>query len=418
LLLLKAEIMTQEKKLRILFVTNNYTPYAGGVVSSINAVAEQLRMQGHKVFIVAPDFFGKSRAKKRDYYSGDINNDPYFVLRVPSLLKFKYKKNRYVIPASPDAFIRKQIGIIKPDIIHVHHPFLLGNTARKIAKELSLPVIFTYHTVYEKYVHYVPAPGFLMRPIVMYKVAKFCSRIDGIVVPSTRIEDFLSDRAVTTPKLLLPSPISPLFLAGGPVPKIGIAKPSTPELSEYPVQLLSVGRFVREKNITFLLDVIKLLPENKYQLTLVGHGAEQEKLQQYAYNTLGLSRDTVRFVAHPTKHVIRKQYAQAHLFLFSSTSDAQGLVLAEAMGSGTPVIALDGPGQRDCVVDGKNGFLVRDRAQMAAAIERVVGDAQLYGELSLGARATADRYAPEVLVGKLVAFYREIQAGKRPLASK
>jgi 1,2-diacylglycerol 3-alpha-glucosyltransferase len=411
--------MTQEKKLRILFVTNNYTPYAGGVVSSINAVAEQLRMQGHKVFIIAPDFFGKSRTKSRDYYSGDINQDPYFVLRVPSLFRFKYKKNRYVIPANPDAFIRKQIAIIKPDIIHVYHPFLLGNTARKIAKELKLPVIFTYHTVYEKYVHYVPVPGFLMRPIVTYKVAKFCSRVDGIVVPSTRIDDFLSDRSITTPKLLVPSPIHPLFLAGTFIPKTIIPKSGDTKLvSTEPVQLLSIGRFVREKNITFLLDVMKLLPKNKYQLTLVGQGAEQEKLQQYAYSTLGLSQEQVRFVAHPTKQVIRKQYAQAHLFLFSSTSDAQGLVLAEAMGAGTPVIALDGPGQRDCVVDGKNGFLVRDRAQMAAAIERVVSDAQLYAELSRGARATAEKYAPDELVGKLVAFYREIQAAKRPLAVK
>lgn len=401
--------MTQEKKLRILFVTNNYTPYAGGVVSSIDAVADQLRAQGHKLFIIAPDFFGK-RSKNRDYYSRDYssnnnNDDPYYVLRVPSLFRFKYKKNRYAVPANPDSFIRKQIAIIKPDIIHVHHPFLLGNTARKIAKELNLPLIFTYHTVYEKCVHNVPAPQFLMRPLVMYKVAKFCSRVDGIVVPSTRIDDFLSDRSITTPKLLAPSPIQPFFLASSPTKKVI-------EEGE-PVQLVSVGRFAREKNLTFLLDVMKLLPVNRYRLTLVGHGPECEKLQQYAYGTLGLSQEQVRFIIHPTKNAIKKQYAHAHLFLFSSTSDAQGLALAEAMAAGTPVIALDGPGQRDCVVDGKNGFLVRDKAQMAAAIERVAGDAQIYANLSENARATAQRYAPEILVEKLVRFYREIQATAR-----
>lgn len=375
--------MVTQKKLRIVFVTNNYTPYSGGVVSSINAIADQLRKMGHKVFIITLDFLGK----------GHI--DPYYVVRAPCQISFQYKKNCIAIPFHADPFVRSQIMLIKPDIIHVHHPFLLGKVACRIGKELGIPVFFTYHSLYEKYVHYVPVPQCISRPIVMRRVKKFCTEVNGIIVPSHSVYDFLSAQSVLTLKKIIPSPISPLFL--------------TYDIDQKrlgsPVKLLCVSRFVKEKNLTFLLDVISMLPSHRYCLTVAGYGAEYDFLQWYAFKKRGLSPEVVRFVLRPSKDELRQLYYDAHLFLFSSISDTQGLVLAEAMAGGTPVIAIDGPGQRDIVVSGHNGSLVRDQAHMAYEIERISQSPDEYEYLSGNARITAQGYAPEVLADQVLQFY-------------
>lgn len=383
--------MRVSKKLRILFVTNNYTPYSGGVVSSIDALANQLRASGHKVFIVTLDFLRSRPA------------DPYYVLRVPCQVRFMYKKNYMALPFYPYAFIHEQVTLIKPDIIHVHHPVLLGTVARDVARECGIPICFTYHTLYERYLHYLPLPTCISRPLVIRKVLQFCAQVDGIIAPSRAVQDFLDMSAIVTPKVLIPSPILPVFCMPSVLKKT----------MQHPYLLLSVGRFAKEKNLIFLLDVMKLLPAGFYCLTLVGYGVEYESLQRYAYKTLGLSQDVVRFIIAPSKDTLRSLYQDAHLFLFSSTTDTQGLVLAESMAAGTPVIAIDGPGQRDIIESGKNGFLVRDREHMAYEIRRVMHDVQLYESLCENAYHTAKRYSPEVLVGRLLQFYSDLASSHR-----
>jgi len=100
-------------------------------------------------------------------------------------------------------------------------------------------------------------------------------------------------------------------------------------------------------------------------------------------------------------------YQQADLFLFSSTTDTQGLVLAEAMANGTPVIAIDGPGQRDVIQNGKNGFLVDTVENMAHKIEAIAKSAQMLALLQEGAFQTARNYRSAALTDELVGFYRQ-----------
>jgi len=368
-------------KQTIAFVTNNYTPYSGGVVSSINATVAQLRNHGYTVYIIAPNFIGKNHA------------DPDWVIRIPSLVRFTHKQNHMVIPWRWKHHLYRILDQLKPDVVHVHHPFLLGPLAVSWAKEQRITTVFTYHTIYEEYLHYLLLPSWLLRPIVKKRVLRFCRSVDQIIVPSAGIKNYLAAHGIAN-STIIPSGLQDQFLGQSYKPK---------KLSK-PYKLLYVGRFVQEKNIPFLFDLMKQLPDS-FTLTLVGYGDYLDYLKGYAYETCGLSSERVKFIIKPDKQTLRNCYLNAHLFLFPSQSDTQGLVLAESMACSTPVIALDGVGQRDLIKEGENGFLVHSLNEMRDRILYIVTDDTLYAQLQRNAWKAASYYDPRKLVAQIIALY-------------
>ena len=417
--------------MRILFVTNNYTPYSGGVVSSIRSSVAALRAAGHTVHIITLDFLGTQ------------HKDPTYVLRVQCPIKFTYKTNPMALPWRPYAQILRVIKTLKPDVIHSHHPFLLGRDALKVARALGIPILFTYHTMYEQYLHYVPLPQPVTKPVVNKLVLDYCRAVDGIIAPSSAIEKYLHNQQIQTPIVVIPSGLQAMFVKelkqAKQVCAQNLAEQSVHASAQsngydwadrhycadnsgadnyrvsccsaksayFPFNLLVVSRFTKEKNIPFILDTFAQLPEQqKYRLTLVGYGADAEQLRQHAYDTLQLPPERVVFVHKPPKQQLLQQYRDADLFLFSSTTDTQGLVLAEAMACGTPVVAVDGPGQRDIIKQGQNGFLVSSTKQMGTTIAKITDNKVLHKTLSDGALKTAHAYDPVRTTEKLVEFYQ------------
>ncbi len=373
--------------MRIVMVSNNYTPYSGGVVNSINAIIPVLQAAGHEVTLITLQFLD------------DHSDDPPWVIRVPCCIRFKYRQNHMAIPWRSDYYVEQEIAKLAPDIVHSHHPFLLGNSARKVAKKMGILIVFTYHTVYEKYAHYVPLPAWLSMPIIKKLVRNYCVRVDGIIAPSRAIYEYMQGFGIQKPCVIIPSGILPIFI--GPDPWVGKKK-----VADEPFTLLTVGRFVPEKNMPVLLDLFSQLDQSHFTFTLVGYGSEFERIRSYAYTILKLSPDRVRFIYKPEKTVLAREYRAADLFLFSSTTDTQGLVLAEAMAAGTPVLAVDGPGQRDIVRDGFNGFLVSSFDQMRNKIELLAGNQVLHAQLCAHAHETAREYYPKQMAAKLCEFYK------------
>lgn len=369
----------------ILMVTNNYTPYAGGVVSSIQALTEELRLQGHRVIIVTLDFDG-------------ANTQEVDVVRLPSIFKCKYKNNPMALSLRIKRKLQEIVYEYCPDIVHVHHPFYLGSAAVKVAQEFCVPTVFTHHTMYEQYLHYIPLPRFLLVPFVKMLVKRHCKRINALITPSASVCSMIVDNYGTSvPVHIIPSPLLSVFLRTEYIPKV---------LSE-PIELVCVARFVPEKNIRALLDMMCLLDE-RFCLTLIGFGYELASLQDYAYKRCGLSEHRVFFVIKPEKQEIARWYARAHLFVFASQSETQGLVLAEAMASSTPVVALRGTGVVDIVQDGYNGYVCDSIEQMVDTIKMVAHDQTLYAQLQKGAFQTGRAYAPQSLAQHLVAIYHSL----------
>lgn len=370
--------------MNILMVTNNFTPYTGGVVSSIRALVDELQRSGHSVMLVTLDFTGE-------------HDDPSWVKRIYCPIRFMYKTNHMAIPWRAKGQIAQIMDAYRPDIVHVHHPFLLGSIAYKLARSKQIPVIFTYHTIYEAYAHYVPLlPRFLTADAIKRQVLSFCTQVDGIIAPSSYINDYIS-QYTTKPTVTIASGLLAQFMGAT------VVKKSQNE----PIKLLVVSRMVKEKNIEAILNVAQKLSQNRvaFRLVLIGYGDQYEALQSYAYEALHLTQEQVFFVHKPSKDIISKAYQEADLFLFSSQTDTQAIVLAEAMAHATPVIALDGPGQRDIIKNGANGYIVESENQMVDKIEQLVFNRGLLKQLSDVAYKTSQEYHPAKVAQRCVQFY-------------
>lgn len=375
------------KPLKIVLITNNYTPYSSGIVSSIDATTTELMRNGHQPFIITLDFLG------------DSHDDPPHVKRIHCPIKFRYKKNPMAVPFRAKQQLLQLMRKLKPDIVHLHHPFLLGATGLACARQLGIPVVFTYHTMYEKYAHYVPFLKELAAPFIEKKVLQFCSAVDGIIVPSTGMQEWLQEKKIQVPMEVIPSGLRSQFLS--------CLRDFSHEAHD-PFRLLYVGRFTQEKNIPALFKVFAQLARGNFSLTLAGFGSEYKAYEQYAFEKLKLDSRFVTFISHPENVV--EQYANADLFLFPSLTDTQGIVLAESLSQGTPIVALDGHGQRDAIIEGVNGYIVQSEHAMINLIKCIAADSELHKSLSRGAQESANRYAPEVVTDQLVNFYRTIMS--------
>jgi 1,2-diacylglycerol 3-alpha-glucosyltransferase len=380
-----------QKPLRIAVVTNNYLPYSGGVVSSIMAFTAELKRQGHEVLLITLDFGVSQQA-----------DDPA-VRRVYCPIKFRYKKNYMAIPWRANAQVYALLKVFNPDVIHSQHPFLLGNAARRAARKLRVPITFTYHTVYQDYAHYVPLPAWLVKPLITRWVNRYASSVNQVITPSRAVEHYLHNAGVQTQKAFICSGLQAQF-----VPK---QQPRKERVAGKPFELLVVSRFVPEKNIGFVLDLFADLERrfpSDYALTLIGYGQDFEPLRAYAYEQLRLPVSRVKFIHQPDKAVIAQAYCSADLFVFSSLTDVQPLVLVEAMAGATPIVALAGAG-RAMIQHGYNGFIVPDAQEMIQTIIRIAHDKELHQQLQNNAWQTAQDFTPERATQRLVAAYEQMR---------
>lgn len=388
-------------------ITNNYTPYSGGVVSSIDAIITELRLQGHDVIIVTLDFAGSILQQN--------------VIRISSLVRFTYRTNPMALPWQATKVLDNIIAQYKPDIIHTHHPFLLGVSALRAARNTRAPILFTHHTLYDRYAHYVPLPQQITNWVIGKRVVAYCNAVDMVIAPSNFVKNKLVTEGVTKPIACLPSPLLKIYernidvfgdfsihLTTLKLRKVTRSDRILSRSLRLPLHLLSVSRFTPEKNVYALLDAYAILKQKNVScvLTLIGFGAEEQRLRAYARDHLKLLPHEIIFIIKPPKEIIARYYRAADLFIFASQTETQGLVVAEAMAAGTPVVAFKGPGVDECVVDGVNGYLVTTVQDMAHRICVLANDKLLLEQLQQGALQTAVNYHSATIVQKLVDYYR------------
>lgn len=372
--------------MRIIMVTNNYTPYSGGVVSSLNALVPHLQALGHELLVVSLDF------------NGCHTDDPYYVKRVKTFVKFFYKKNYMALPWRAQKQLEQLIRQFNPDVIHVHHPFLLGAAALKVAQKLGKKIVFTYHTLYNAYAHYVPiVPIGFTQKCISNLVTSFCHKVDGIIVPTEGVQSLLP-KAAKDRSIVIPSPVQEAFVMPRFIPK------QTKNVFE----LLTVGRMVPEKNVPWLLDMFAKLDHDRFRFILIGYGSDYDQTRSYAYDILRFSSKVVHFVHKPAKEHLIHAYQKADLFVFSSQTDTQALVLAEGMSFGNPVVALNGIGQESIIQNGKNGYLVNSADEMVFHINMIANDSKLHAYLQENAFRTSNFYHPNAISQQIINYYRFI----------
>ena len=364
--------------MKIAMFTNTYLPHVGGVARSVKTLEDECRKLGHEVKIVAPEF-------------ANADDSPH-VLRVPAIQNFNGSDFAVRLPAP--VMIRDFIDEFQPDAIHSHHPFLLGDSALRQAWRLEIPVVFTHHTLYERYTHYVPLDSPTLKRMAIQLATEYCNLCSEVIAPSESIRDLLVERGVTVPINPIPTGIDTDFFSSGDGSRLRLSA----GIPEEALVIGHVGRLAPEKNLRFLAEAVGIFLKGNPDAVflVVGEGNEgEEMLQILRKHGVG---DRVYRAGQLSGPHLADAYAAMEVFVFASQSETQGMVLAEAMAAGKPVVALDGPGVREIVIDAANGFLLPGEAsanEFAGALSNLTGDESSMhrrGEMAKSSAADFDHH--------------------------
>lgn len=384
--------------MHIAYFTNTYLPVVSGVVRSVQLFREALSSLGHNVFVFAQE--------------DDYEDTEPFIFRYPSLRLPLPVDIPAALPVSP--FVDQLLPKLKLDVIHTHHPFLLGQTAAGKARDLNLPLVFTFHTQYHEYTHYVPLPQEQVQEFIKTRIMnwlrEYMRKCQHIIIPSESmrsilIDDYgLVDRFTVIPTGL---DIAPFKETDGAALRAEWGWPDDRII-------ISVGRLAEEKNWITLLQAFALAQKDQpdLRLVLVGDGPQAQALRQLA-GELGI-KDRVLFTGRVPFEQIPVYLKAADLFAFASITETQGLATLEAMAAGLPVVAVIGTGTQDIVEDGAQGFLVQNDSQdLANGIVQLINNPDLMSEFKSAALKKSRAYDYKRLARKMLKVYEQAIQDKK-----
>ncbi|HVR34735.1 MAG TPA: glycosyltransferase [Methylomirabilota bacterium] len=382
--------------MNICMMTNTYLPHVGGVARSVQTFAEDYRRLAHKVLVVAPTFPDQpdSSAEEEDH-----------VVRIPALQKFNGSDFSVRLPLT-SAF-SSRLHDFQPDIVHSHHPFLLGDTALRFASNAGAPVVFTHHTLYEQYTHYVPFDSQRLKRFVIELSTHYANLCDAVIAPSRDIARLIKQRGVSVPIEVIPTGIDVTALSNGDRNRFR----KTHNIPPKAFVIGHVGRLAPEKNLAFLARAVSIFlrEHSKARFLIVGDGPVSRGIRSHCRRR-GVHEQLI-LAGRQTGQDLIDAYAAMDAFAFSSFSETQGMVVAEAMAAGLPVIALDASGVREVVRDKQNGFLLNARStpgDFADALQAVHGSPQLRRRLCESASRTARKFSRERSAGKALKLYKKV----------
>lgn len=385
--------------MRVLMVSDVYFPRVNGVSTSIETFRQALAGRGVEVRLVAPRY-------------GD-EPDEAGILRVPGR----------PVPGDPEdrlAGWRAMRQTVEQaaagcDLIHIQTPFLAHYAGLKAARRHGLPVVATYHTLFEEYVHhYAPfLPAAWLKGLARGFSRRQCNALDGVIVPSMAMGRRLAGYGVHVPIHVLPTGIPLGRFKGGD----GAAFRRRHGIPPGRPLALFVGRVAHEKNIGFLLEACAEARGTCPDLLLVvtGEGPALDDLRRQAA-ALGVG-DAVYFVGYLDRaRELPDCYAAADVFAFASRTETQGLVLLEAMAAGLPVMALSAMGTSDILDPGRGCFSPPDDpVQFGQALGRFLAQPEAWAGVGQEAAAYAAEWSDEAMAQRLATLYRSLRdAGEVP----
>lgn len=380
--------------MKIGFFTDSFRPYTSGVVRSIETYTRDLTALGHTVYTFAPNYPGcQPEDKVFRFLSIPSPTNQDFTLAIPFSLH-----------------LRQTIQKIGIEVIHTHSPFLLGRLGARYAKQNNIPLVFTYHTLYDQYAHYIPIAKDLTKKLVKKITLDFCNECDLVIAPTKVVGDFLQEGGVYKPIEVLPTGIEVNEFAN--LDREWLRK--TYGIGENKKILLHVGRLGIEKNIDFLLHatagIIKYIPD--VVLVLVGTGPKIENFKQLV-DDLGITNHVLFAGLLPREEVVQA-YGGADLFVFASLTETQGIVLGEAKAAGLPVVALKANGASEMIKTGIDGILTElNLEEFQKAVITLLNNPELRNSFGANALQNLREISSQACAEKLAGCYYALIEKKR-----
>jgi len=391
--------------MRIALTAESFLPYVSGVTVSVDALARGLGARGHEVLVIAP----RPSAGTAPMAVGSPGPEPRYAW-LPSYQLPRLTPPGYRMPwPVPLATAWREARAWRPEIVHAHSPFVTGVFARRLARATGSPLVFTHHTRFADYGHYLgPLAGPGARLTDAY-LRSFWAGCAAVLAPSSDLADEIRARlpadrqgrvhvvptGIDVAGIRALAPVDPRPAAGWPAGAVVVA---------------TLGRLAAEKSVDVVLDAVARVPDAR--LVVIGGGALEARLRERA------ARADLAGRVHLTGALPRMEALAvlrgADLFAFASRTETQGLVLAEALAAGLPAVAVEGPGVADSVRGGIDGRIVAaepaaSRAErLAVAIGEMVGDADLRGRMAERAAADGGRFALEARIGQVEVVYAAV----------
>ncbi|MCH4810781.1 glycosyltransferase [Vreelandella neptunia] len=383
--------------MKILMISDVYYPRVNGVSTSIASFRGALERLGNSVTLICPD-----------YPVGQV--DEPGVLRIPS---------RHVPGDPEDRMMRyRDLLALTPqfadeafDLIHVHTPFTAHYAGVTLGRRLGLPVVATYHTLFEEYIHHYIRwfPRRWLRFAARRLSAHQCQQLDAVVAPSRAMQQALTHYGVTTPITVV---ATGLALEAFCHPQGALHEGDFRAHYDLPQEarlLLYVGRAAFEKNIDFLIDMLpKVLAEHPTtRLIITGEGPAHETLVKRAQE-MGMA-DVVLFLGYLDRNgPLQAAYRAADIFVFASRTETQGLVLLEAMALGTPVVSTAMMGTLDILKEGEGCLIAEDNHDdFATKVNRLLSNEILRQQLAERGQAYAASWHEDAKSEELVSLYKK-----------
>ena len=383
--------------MRIGIFTDTYPPYINGVSTSVSMLENALRKKGHQVYIVT------------------VNTEN---------MRYKYENDEHIIriPGVPigiydyrltGVYPLKAINKIKKwnlDVIHSHTEFGVGTFARIIAKQYNIPLVHTYHTMYEDYVHYITKGYFnnTSKKIVEYLTNFYCNQTaTELIVPTKKTYDLFKEKYKYTRNVhIIPTGIEvDKFYKENTDPAKLEEIRKKHGLNKGDFVILYVGRLGQEKSVDVLIEAHQeLAREYKAKLLIVGDGPDMDTYKNLVHK-LKID-DNVIFTGKVPWTEVTLYYQIADIFATASKSETQGLTVIEAMAASLPVVAVDDESFRNVIIDGLNGHLFDTKKEYKKYVKSFIDEPSKLQQFSKQARINADTYSSKYFAERVLDVYR------------
>ncbi|MDO4941676.1 MAG: glycosyltransferase family 4 protein [Lachnospiraceae bacterium] len=377
--------------MKVLITSDWYTSAVNGVVTSILNLKRGLEGLGHEVRILTLSNTIKSYMKEDVYFIGSVSAGIVY----------------------PGARLRTARGhkmlqeIIDwhPDIVHSNCEFSTFFIAHYIAKKAGIPMIHTYHTVYENYTHYFSPSLRLGKKAVRLFSRWVSENTDYLIAPTEKVKMMLEDYDVYAPIEVVPTGID-LDRFYQPMERAEIERMKRElRIPESDTVLVFIGRLSKEKNCEELLSAMKHLKKRAVTLLFVGDGPYREALEKYVEEE-ELSEQVI-FTGMVSPEEVWEYYRLGDLFISGSTSETQGLTYIEAMASGMPLLCRKDECLDDILFNGINGWQYTSEQELVEKVEEYQNHLQNQQLLCQNAKTISEKYSIDAFACSVESVYKK-----------
>ena len=396
--------------MRIGLFTDSYPPYINGVATSVAILKKALEAKGHTVYVVTVS----NNALKYEY---DTENN---IVRVPGIPVgiYDYRLSR-IYPLT-------MINTMKNwnlDVIHSHTEFGIGILARLFAKQFNIPLVHTYHTLYEDYTHYITHGYFekSSKKIVEYLTKFYCDKTaNELIVPTDKIYRLFKEKYQFEKNIhIIPTGLDVERFYTENVNSNDVERLKKKlHISKKDFVIIFVGRLASEKNVEFIINaqktIVKKYPNIK--LLIVGDGPEKETYKELT-KKLKLDNNII-FTGYAAWEEMPLYYHSSNLFVTASTTETQGLTVIEAMASGITPLCIDDDSFKGTVVDELNGRIFKTEEEYCNQVFELYENNTLRQKYNRQARLQAEHCSSKFYAERVLEVYKRAIIDKKEESSK